>query len=70
MGITKRHVKAVIQIRRATEAEWIEYDPILHLGEPALSTDVYKVKLGDGKSCWSKLDYLGEREYNINLYWL
>ena len=65
MAITKRHVKAIIQVRRATEAEWIEHDPILRLGEPALSTDVYKVKMGDGKSRWSKLDYLGEREYNI-----
>ena len=57
--IKKRHVKAIIQLRRATEAEWIEYDPILRLAEPALSTDVYKLKMGDGVRHWSEIDYLG-----------
>lgn len=58
MAIKRRHVKAVIQLRRATEQEWINHDPILRLGEPALSTDVYKLKVGDGKTKWSLLPYL------------
>ena len=58
MAIKKKHVKAVIQLRRATEQEWIELDPILRLGEPALSTDVYKLKVGDGVSNWSNIPYL------------
>ena len=58
METIKKHVKAVIQLRRATEQEWIDYDPILRVGEPALSTDVYKLKIGNGKSHWSQLPYL------------
>ena len=48
MAIVKKHVKAIIQLRRAKESEWIEVDPILRVGEPALSTDVYKLKIGNG----------------------
>jgi len=58
MAIKCRHIKAVIQFRRATEDEWIERNPILYIGEPALSTDVYKVKIGDGKSTWKEIPYL------------
>lgn len=65
MATIKRHVKAIIQVRRATEPEWIAHDPILRVGEPALSTDVLKIKFGDGTKRWSELDYLGETEYNI-----
>ena len=60
MGTVKRHVKAVIQFRRATEAEWIQYDPILRAGEPALSTDKMKVKVGDGITDWINLDYIDQ----------
>lgn len=59
MAIKKRNVKAIIQLRRATEREWIENDPILYLGEPAVSTDKNKIKIGDGKSYWSELEYIG-----------
>lgn len=59
MATVTKHVKAIIQLRRATEAEWIEVDPILRLAEPALSTDVYKLKIGDGHKHWSEIDYLG-----------
>ena len=62
MALKRRHVKAVIQFRRGLEAQWIALDPILHIGEPALSTDVYKIKVGDGTSHWSELDYLNDRE--------
>ena len=58
MAIKRRHVKAVIQLRRATEKEWIEVNPILRVGEPALSTDVYKLKIGDGKRHWYAIPYL------------
>ncbi len=59
MAIVKKHVKAVIQLRRATEPEWIEVNPILRVGEPALSTDVYKLKIGNGHDHWSDIAYLG-----------
>lgn len=58
MATVKRHVKAIIQFRRATEPEWIKYNPILRSGEPALSTDVMKVKVGDGVTDWINLDYI------------
>ena len=59
MAIVKKHVKAIIQLRRAKESEWIEVDPILRVGEPALSTDVYKLKIGNGHDHWSDIEYLG-----------
>lgn len=59
MATLKKHVKAIIQLRRAKESEWIEANPILHLGEPAVSTDKNKIKIGDGKSHWSELEYIG-----------
>lgn len=58
MAIKRRHVKAVIQLRRATEREWIELNPVLRVGEPALSTDVYKLKIGDGQRHWKQIPYL------------
>ena len=64
MATKNRHVKAVIQLRRATEQEWIDYNPILRVGEPALSTDVYKLKIGDGRKHWNDIAYLNETEFN------
>lgn len=58
MATKTRHVRAVIQLRRAIESEWERVDPILRLGEPALSTDVYKLKIGDGQLHWSQLPYI------------
>ena len=63
MATKVRHVKAIIQLRRATEPEWIEKDPILRLGEPAYSTDINKLKIGDGTHKWSEIDYLFEAEF-------
>lgn len=60
MAIKKRHMKAVIQLRRAAESDWIRLNPVLRVGEPALSTDVYKLKVGDGQTHWSDLDYLSD----------
>lgn len=59
MATKIRHVKAVIQLRRATESEWYEANPVLRLGEPAYSTDVNKLKIGDGNTDWVNLEYLG-----------
>ena len=59
MATINKHVKAIIQLRRAEEHEWIEVDPVLHLGEPAISIDKNKFKIGDGHSHWSELDYIG-----------
>ena len=58
MAMKNRHVKAVIQLRRATESEWYEANPVLRLGEPAYSTDVNKLKIGDGNTDWVNLSYI------------
>ena len=63
MATKTRHVKAIIQLRRAKESEWIEKNPILRLGEPAYSTDVNKLKIGDGIHPWSEIEYLLQSEY-------
>lgn len=60
MAIKHRHIKAVIQLRRANEIEWYENNPVLRMGEPALSVDVYKLKIGDGETAWRDLPYLEE----------
>lgn len=60
MATKIRHVKAVIQFRRATEPEWIEKNPILRAGEPALSMDVMKIKIGDGVTDWINLNYIND----------
>lgn len=64
---TTKHLKAIIRLRRATENEWIERDPILRLGEPAFSTDINKLKIGDGRSHWSQLEYLNAFENDFIL---
>ena len=63
MATIKKHVKAIIQLRRAKESEWIEVDPILRVGEPALSTDVYRLKIGNGHDHWADIPYLLQSEY-------
>ena len=62
MAIKHKHIKAVIQLRRALEEEWVRVDPILRVGEPALSTDIYKLKIGDGIHQWHELEYLTDKE--------
>ena len=62
MATIKKHVKAIIQLRRATEQEWIDYNPILRVGEPALSTDKNSLKVGNGKDHWLDLPYLFQED--------
>lgn len=62
MATKIRHVKAIIQLRRGTEEEWVRKDPVLHNGEPAFSTDIQRIKVGDGTAHWSELPYIDERE--------
>lgn len=46
-----------IQLRRATAASWASVNPILALGEVGLETDTYKLKVGNGTSQWTSLNY-------------
>ena len=57
-------LKTIIQLRRDTEAEWIENkNVVLAEGEPALTTDgerAGQVKYGDGVTTWEHLPYSGD----------
>jgi hypothetical protein len=47
-----------IRLRRAPSGEWFSANPILGLGEPGYETDSKRLKIGDGLSAWSGLDYM------------
>ena len=45
------------QQKRDTAANWTTNDPILLSGEIGFETDTGKLKIGDGSTVWSSLDY-------------
>jgi len=47
-----------MQQRRGTEFQWEDANPILASGEVGLNTDNGFIKIGDGFSRWSELEYL------------
>ena len=49
--------QTVIKLRRDTAANWTSADPTLAAGEIAFETDTNKIKVGDGSTAWSSLDY-------------
>ena len=46
-----------ILLRRDNSATWLYNDPVLMTGEPGYETDTGKLKIGDGNTPWSSLDY-------------
>ena len=46
-----------IILRRDGSSNWESQNPVLLLGEPGYETDSGKIKIGDGASIWSDLDY-------------
>lgn len=50
-----------IQIRRGTQAEWEQHDPIAFIGELMLNTSNKSIKIGDGFSTWTQLDYIDSK---------
>lgn len=48
-----------IQLKHGLAASWTEKNPVLLAGEVGIETDTLKMKVGDGKSNWSALGYLG-----------
>jgi hypothetical protein len=48
----------LIQVRRDAAADWTSNDPTLAAGEPGFESDTNKVKIGDGATAWTSLDYL------------
>lgn len=46
-----------IQLRRGTASEWTDANPTLAEGEPGFETDTGLIKIGDGSTVWTSLDY-------------
>ena len=46
-----------IKFRRDTAANWTAENPTLALGEPGFEQDTNKLKIGDGETAWTLLDY-------------
>ena len=47
-----------IRLRRSSASGWLDINPVLALGEAGYESDSKKLKVGDGVSTWSNLDYL------------
>ena len=54
-----KRIKTIFQVRRATSEQWQCRNPILRVGEPGFSIDEGKLKIGDGKTAWNDLPYIG-----------
>jgi hypothetical protein len=49
--------KTTIQLRRGTEQQWIDVNPVLRAGEVGVEIDRNKFKIGDGFLSWIDLPY-------------
>lgn len=45
--------------RRGTASQWAVTNPVLESGELGIETDTKKLKLGDGRTAWKNLFYVG-----------
>lgn len=59
-------IKVQMQQRRDTAAGWTSADPTLLSGEFGYETDTGKLKIGDGSTAWSSLNY--EPGFSISSY--
>lgn len=46
-----------IKLRRDTSANFTSKNPVLGIGEPAYETDTKKLKIGDGTTAYTQLEY-------------
>ena len=46
-----------LKFRRGDSSEWSRKDPILREGEPGFEIDTGRLKIGDGETAWSGLEY-------------
>lgn len=47
-----------IQVRRGTSSDWTSVNPTLAAGEMGVETNTRKLKIGDGTTAWTSLDYI------------
>lgn len=55
-----------IQLRRDTATNWQSNNPVLASGEVAISTDINKIKIGNGVATWTSLSYIDVDKAPIN----
>jgi hypothetical protein len=58
--------QTVIQLRRDTAVNWTSANPVLSAGEAGYELDTNKLKVGDGTTSWSALDYLVDLDSIFN----
>ena len=51
---TRQHIR----VRRDTAANWLAVNPVLQDGEIGYETDTRRLKIGDGITAWSGLQYV------------
>ena len=59
--------ETIIQIRRGLAATWTGLNPTLAAGELGMETDSKKIKIGDGSTAWTGLEYSVRQMGNINV---
>ena len=51
--------KNIIQLRKGTLAQWTANNSeVLASGEPGFETDTLRLKIGNGSTTWSELNYI------------
>lgn len=63
--MAEKVLNAHFQLRHDIAENWTSADPVLLLGEVGIETDTNKMKVGDGESAWSELDYMGSDDAQI-----
>ena len=56
---------ATLQLKRGTAARWVELNLVLDAGEPGFEYDTKKLKIGDGKTAWNDLPYIGSNDVYV-----
>lgn len=54
-----------VQFRRGTQSEWDTNNPTLAPGEVGLNLTTGKIKIGNGTTTWSSLEYFAESAYEL-----
>lgn len=57
----------IIKFKRGQSTTWREKNLLLKDGEPGFELDTHKLKIGDGKTLWNDLPYIGGEGGTIDL---
>ena len=61
-------MSALIQVRRGTASQWTSGNPTLGSGEIGFETDTFKIKIGNGSTAWTSLQYAaGGNQFDTNI---